>query len=88
MTLTKVDEFNVDHQDYYLDDSKSFQFVQSIGEEAPRLMAEIASEDRPWTDVVTVDFTMADELLIDIWDLEPVEGNPGNENSWSKISGW
>lgn len=85
MTLTKVDKFNVDHSDYYLNDFYSFRFVQSIGEEAPRLMAEVATEDRPWTDLVTSDFTMGNELLIDIWDLKPVDGFPNAENPWVKV---
>ena len=84
MTLTKIDIFNVDHGDYYLDDSLSFEFVRSIGEEPVRLMAEIATEDRPWTDLVTVDFSMANELLLEIWDLEPVDSLPTEERPWVK----
>lgn len=85
MTLTKVDEFNVNHEDYFLPASFAFPFVQSIGEEAPRLMAEIATEDRPWTDLVTVDFTVGNELLIDIWELEPVEESPTESAPWVKV---
>ena len=84
MTLTKVDEFNVNHQDYGLQETLAYPFVLSIGEEAPRLMAEIATEDRPWTDLVTADFTMANALLIDIWELESIEQEPTTDSPWVK----
>ena len=52
MLLTKVDEFNVTEADFYLDENQADDFVLSIGEESPRLMAHIAMSDEPWTNVV------------------------------------
>ena len=82
MLLTKVDEFNVDHRDYFLDDELAVDFVTSIGEETPRLMAEIAFGEQPWSEVVNSDFTMANQLLLDIWDLEPLEHAPTPDEPW------
>lgn len=75
MLLTKVDEFNVTEGDFYLEEDLSQEFVRSIGEEAPRFMAHIASSDVPWSQVVTADYTIANGLLQDIWELEPVDAN-------------
>ncbi|MCP4809601.1 MAG: hypothetical protein GY884_30045, partial [Proteobacteria bacterium] len=38
-------------------------FDREVGEEPLRLMARIAVEDRPWTDIVTAEGTMATELM-------------------------
>ena len=73
MLLTKVDEFNVTQSDFYLADELEQEFVRSIGEEAPRFMAHIATSDVPWSQVVTADYTIANSILQDIWELEPVD---------------
>lgn len=80
--LTRVDTFNVDYQDYYLDESQSSPFVLSVGEESVQLMAYIASNDLPWTDVVTADYTMANSLLLDIWALSPVDRVSTSLSDW------
>ena len=83
MLLTKVDEFNVTEGDFYLDATLAQDFVRSIGEEAPRFMAHIASSDVPWGQVVTADYTIANGLLQDIWELEPVD--PSNPDVWQPM---
>lgn len=79
MLLTKVDEFNVTHSDFYLDDTLGQAFVRSIGEEAPRFMAHVATSDVSWSTVVTADYTMANSVLQEIWELEPVEATSADE---------
>ena len=41
-------------------------------------MAHIASSDVQWGQVVTADYTIANGLLQDIWELEPVD--PSNSD--------
>ena len=79
LLLTRVDEFNVDHRDYYLSDDTEFSFPTSIGEEPLRLMAYVATQDTPWTDIITADYTIANALLLSIWPLEPVDEYPSGE---------
>ena len=76
LLLTRVDEFNVDYQDYHLDVSQEFPFAKSVGEEPLRLMTYVTTQDAPWTDIITVDYTMANQLLLDLWPLEPVGASP------------
>ena len=53
--LTRVEDFNLTYNDYHLDSlNMNFTFV---GEEAPRLMSYVATQDTPWTDIVTADYT-------------------------------
>jgi hypothetical protein len=75
--LTRVDEFLIGHREYpELASARENEFPhqQSVGEEPLRLMARVVVEDRPWTEVVTTDTTMANELLASIWPLEREAG--------------
>jgi hypothetical protein len=47
-----------------------YPFERSVGEEPLRLMAYVASHDRPWSEVTTADYTMANEILASIWPIE------------------
>lgn len=82
MLLTKVDKFNVTEADFYLSEDQAYDFVRAIGEESPRLMAHVAMSDGPWTDVVQVDYTMANSVLSQIWNLEPIDAQPVDSNTW------
>ena len=73
---TRVDVFDVVYQDYHLDSSEEFDFEKSVGEEPLRLMAHVAVNDLPWTDIVTADYTLADGMLADLWPLD----HPGGED--------
>ncbi len=79
--LTQVDRFQVELLDYpqLADDPENeFAWERSTGEEPLRLLAHIAVADRPWTDIVQVDFTMANETLGAIWPLD----YPAGETGW------
>jgi hypothetical protein len=78
--LTRIDTFNVDHLDYRLPEEQAFSFVQSVGEEPLRLMAHIGAQDASWTEILTADYTMANDLLLSIWPLEALE----EEGDWKK----
>ena len=82
MLLTKVDEFNVTGADFYLDDDQEYDFALSVGEESPRLMAHIATQDVSWSQVVQADYTMANSILTEIWALEPVEEASTGVDDW------
>ena len=45
-------------------------FVNSVGDEVPQMVGHVARTDRPWTDMVRGDWTMANETLAAIWPLE------------------
>lgn len=78
--LTRIDTFNVDHRDYRISDDDAFAFVQSVGEEPLRLMAHVGARDTAWTEILTADYTMANDLLLGIWPLEAQE----EEGDWKK----
>lgn len=74
---TRVDEYLI-HYDEYRSLSTYFQneypFERAVGEEPLRLMAHIIAQDRPWTEVVTADYTMANEMLAGVWPIERAAG--------------
>jgi len=79
--LTRVDKFNVSNYDYQLPNSQAFALNSSVGQEPLRLMAWVAANDRPWTDVVTSPYTMANELLQGIWPLEFIDDDTVSADS-------
>ncbi len=79
--LTRLDRFEVRYYDYYLEPKREFEFNRSVADEPLRLMAHIAVGDRPWTDIVTADHTMANPLLADLWPLDYPEGETGWQES-------
>lgn len=54
------------------------QLNTSIIQAAGRLAAHIVAEDRPWSEIVTADYTLADEVVATVWGLS---------YDWSS-SGW
>jgi hypothetical protein len=80
--LTRLDRFESRYYDYLLEPTDDQAFVRSIGEEPLRLMAHVASTDAPWTDIVTVDYTMADEMLDAVWDLDYPADTSGWQQAW------
>ena len=79
---TRVDEFNGSWFDYFLEQEQEYEFERAVGEEPLRLMAHVVSNDQPWSNVVTTDHTMANELLASIW---PMEGYPEGETGWHPV---
>jgi hypothetical protein len=71
---TRLDDFQVDHWEYGFEDVDEYRYEKSIGEEPLRLMAWVAMEDRPWTEVVTSETTMANEVTAAIWPIDRPEG--------------
>ncbi len=78
---TRLDEFQVRWYDYQLPAELECAFERAVGEEPLRLVAHISVEDRPWSEVVTADYTMANELLADLWPLAYPDGGAGWEEA-------
>lgn len=75
---TRVDEFDVRYEDYDLRATEEFPFERSVGEEPLRLAAHVIAEDLPWSEVVTADYTVANEVLGALWPLD----YPAGETGW------
>lgn len=54
---------------------EEYAFRRAVGQEPLRLLAYVAANDRPWTEVVTANYTLAEERLLQIWPLEAVEAS-------------
>jgi hypothetical protein len=80
--LTKLDQFNIRYDQLDLPAIDEFEYERSVGEEPLRLIANITMSDVPWTDVVTADFTMANEMLSSIWPIDYPEGETGWQRSY------
>lgn len=70
--LTRTETFYISAADYGLSDDAGFR--AAVGDEPLRILARVAEQDLPWTELATGDWTMADELLAAAW---PLEREPG-----------
>jgi hypothetical protein len=79
---TLSDTYNAFYYDYHLDVEQEYDFKRSVGAEPLRLMAHVAEQDLPWTEIVTADYTMANEMLDDLWALD---GYPEGGEGWHPV---
>lgn len=66
--LTRSDVFSLSAADFGLEDEAAF--ARAVGEEPLRILGRVASEDLPWTTLVTADWTMANDQLAAAWGLQ------------------
>jgi hypothetical protein len=77
--LTQTEFYTVNVYDYGIDATEA-EFIQSIGAEPLQMVGHVAENDLPWTELVTADWTMANELLGEIWPIDRPDG-PGWQRS-------
>jgi hypothetical protein len=70
--LTRTESYAITGSTFGVDDAA---FMASVGDEPLRVLGYIAENDLPYTDLVTADWTMADENLAAAWPIDhPGEG--------------
>jgi hypothetical protein len=74
---TRVDALPIEYQDYGLAPSEQYAFQRAVGDEPLRLAARVVADDRPWSDVLTADHTVANAMLLDIWPMA-ADNEPGS----------
>lgn len=77
---TQVDEFLITVEEFpelAADSANEYPWERAVGQEPLRLMARVAAEDRPWSEIVTSDTTMADEYLGASWPVDYPDGATG-----------
>lgn len=75
---TRADEFLIQYSEYQAlasDPHNAYLFQRAVGEEPLRLMAHVVAQDQPWSQIVTADYTMANETLGSIWPIERTSGS-------------
>ena len=76
--LTRQDEFELDAEDYGWDETDEPAFVLGVGEEPMRILARVVTEDLPYTELVTGDWTVLNEVVGLAWPTDYPEGETGN----------
>lgn len=79
--LTQTEQFMFTAYDLHLADQVGF--TRSLGEEPLRIIAEVAEHDRPYTDIVTGDFTMANETLAGAFPIDRPAGEGWLESHYT-----
>ena len=78
----RVDELRVDAASFGSDlgsDLNAADFSRAFDDEPARILARVAAEDRPWSDTVTVDWTMAND---DLASLVPLAFTAPDGQGW------
>jgi hypothetical protein len=76
---TRYESYNIKAANYGLTDEATFE--TSVGEAPLQVLAYIAVNDLPYTDLVTADWTLADETLGSVW---PVD-YPAGASGWLRV---
>lgn len=74
--LTEADTFVYLSADSFGIDSTP-AFLEAVGQEPLRILERVANEDLPYTELVTADWTMANETLAQMWPVSYPEGGEG-----------
>lgn len=74
--LTRSEAFAIGPESYGMGDAERAEYERSIGEEPLRIVGQVVEQDLPWTEVVTADWTMSNEMLATIWPIGDYAG-PG-----------
>lgn len=77
---TRLDYFSIAASSYGLSDAPGFN--AAVGDEPLQILGYIAEHDLPYTELVTGDWTMANELLAAAWPLD----YPADATGWQKVS--
>ncbi len=80
--LLRLDTLRVDTSEFDLPTGDSYAFTRAFGDEPARLVAHVAALDRPFTDIVTTDVTMANAMLLELAPLEAVD--PTSTAPWQE----
>ncbi|MEM6928749.1 MAG: hypothetical protein AAF602_17560 [Myxococcota bacterium] len=81
ITLTRSSDLPFSAAALGLSDRAAFE--RDIGEEPLRLMAHVASNDLPWTDIVTADYTMATPILAEAFPIDRPAGQGWQESRYA-----
>ncbi len=76
--MTRLDYFTISASSYGLSDAAGF--AAAVGEEPLQILGYIAEHDLPYTELVTGDWTMANEDLAEAWGLD----YPADSSGWQK----
>lgn len=81
--LTRAEAFPVPYEVWGFDPAEvtPSDYTAAIGGEALQVLARVAADDLPWTDLVVADWTMANEVIGRIW---PVD-YPAGASGWQQV---
>ncbi len=77
---TQVDVYRANAYDFGYEMVEEYAFLRSVGSEPLRLAAHVVATDRPYTEILTADWTMSNEILADIF---PVD-YPADAAGWTE----
>jgi hypothetical protein len=78
--VLRLDTLRIEPSEFALSDAEAYAFTRSFEDEPARLIAHVIANDRPFTEIVTADYTLANDLLLDLIPLEAED--PEDTATW------
>lgn len=75
---TRRDNYEFGPNAYGLPEESGLRFLRAVSEEGLNLIGYVAVADRPFTEVLTADYTIVDPILVDAWPLTPTGDQPAD----------
>ena len=75
--LTRTETYYVNVDAYAVDGVSQASFIESVGDEPLQILAHVADNDLPYTELVMGDWTMANETLALVWPVDYPDGSTG-----------
>ncbi len=82
VTLTRTETWPYDFSTFG-SDAPYEDIVASVGDHPQRVFAHVVANDLPITDLVTADWTVADETLASLWPVDRPTGSGWVEATWT-----
>ncbi len=78
--LLRLDRLRVEPKEFGFTVEQGYAFTRAVGDEPARLIAHVVARDRPFTEIVTADYTLTNALLRE---MLPVElAGPAGADEW------
>lgn len=74
--LLRLDRLRVEPKEFGFTPEDGYAFTRSVGDEPAHLIAHVVAHDRPFTEIVTADYTLTNALLREMLPVELAEA-PG-----------
>jgi len=78
--LTRTETYPIKYFEFGYEDDEAHAWRRSVAGEPARLVAYVAARDKPWDEIVTADYTIANDLLLESWPMAELEGREQPSN--------
>ncbi len=84
--LLRLDRLRVEPKEFGFTAEEGYAFTRAVGDEPAHLIAHVVAHDRPFTEIVTADYTLTNDFLREMLPVELVEPESGEQWAVSRYT--